>query len=318
MTVFFTSDSQSIFNYRNFIMSMDKIVIFSPYIKESAIKTLLEGSESKVETIITTWKPMDLAIGVTDLSIYPYCKKYNIQLLINNRIHLKSIVSRNFGSCTISSANLTNKGLALSNNYNFELGTIKDNLSIEEKCYFDSIIDNSILVTDDYYMRIKEQVENIPEKILDVPEEFVQPPKEERCLSSELPYFDKPQDLFDVITNRENYSEEEIRSAIHDLRLYNVINVNNQQQLITVLRKEFRNHFFIKEFLKFNSDGKRFGELTAWLHDKIENVPSPKRYEVKEYLQRIYTYIGYLLEDEFQITIPGRHSQVLQRISKYE
>lgn len=313
----FHSNNSLLSQYRSIINNSKNAIILSPYIKREALSALLEKSQTKINSIVTTWKPIDIAIGVTDIEVYEFCKINNIQLLINNRIHLKSIILDDFSSCTISSSNITKNGLALNNNFNFELGTYVEKLSIEDKFYFDSIIDNSYLVSDEVYDDLKGQVNSLAKDIEKIPQEFNSSCfYKNKYTTSKLPYSDNPTILHNIITNQGNYSEEEIRSAVHDINLYNVNMINNQEEIRNSLKVGFLNNFFIREFLDFNGDGKYFGELSLWLHDRIENIPSPKRFEVKEYLQRIFIFLDYLLKDEYEICVPHRHSQFLKRIDK--
>lgn len=309
------SDVNLVTKLREYISVQKKIVIFSPFIKKSALSTLIDGFENKIEAIVTTWRPIDIASKVTDISIYCLCKRYDIKLLINNNIHLKSILAEDFTSCTISSSNITNKGLALMSPFNFELGTIVENLSVESKCYFDKIIEDSIFVTDEYYNAVEQQSLQFPEVLYDIPESFIAPKNlREFFLTSDLPYFDRPEELCEFNRNQEKYSDVEVRSILHDLRLFNCDIAGDPQEIKKCLKVEFKNNSFIRKFLEFNGDGKYFGELTSWLHNKLEDVPSPKRYEVKEYLIRVLMYINYFLEDSYDIIVPKNHSQYLKRL----
>ena len=73
--------------------AQNEISIFSPYINSGALTNLLDESSKSVNVaIITTWKPADLALGYSDLKLYPFCEERNIPLLLNKNIHLKAIV----------------------------------------------------------------------------------------------------------------------------------------------------------------------------------------------------------------------------------
>lgn len=312
----FCSSSDLIYSYKDFIDKFDKMVIFSPYIKLSALKQLLENNESKIDTIVTSWKPLDIKIGVSDIEVYNFTKHHNIKLLINNNIHLKSLVSYDFNCCTVSSSNITGKGLALSTKYNFELGTFVDHLSCEEKSYFDTIIDTSTIVTDDLYNQIYTKIESLDDNIKKIPDEFIiKESIEHKFLTSQLPYFDNPKLLFNAVTHPEKYSEEERRAAYHDIRLYKLEESINENDIKLKLKREFEKNMFIKSFLRYNGDGKFFGELTSWLHSKLQDVPSPRRYLVKEYLKRIYNYVEYLLPEMYVIDQPN-YSQRLLKVGK--
>lgn len=309
------SDVNLVTKLRDYISVQNKIIIFSPFIKIAALSTSIEGFEKKIEAIVTTWRPIDIANKVTDISIYSLCKSYDIKLLINNKIHLKSILAEDFTNCIISSSNITNRGLAISIPYNYELGTIIENLPVEAKCYFDKIIEDSILVTDEYYKAVEQQTLLLPEVLYDIPESFIVPTNsKEFFLTSDLPYFDRPEELCEFNRNKEKYSEVEVRSIIHDLRLYNCDSVGDTQEIKKCLKIGFNNNSFIRKFLEFNNEGKYFGELSSWLHNTLDDVPSPRRYEVKEYLVRVLKYINFFLEDAYAIIVPKKHSQYLKRL----
>lgn len=313
------SEKNLINKYKDFISNNNELILFSPYIKLNALEEMLDNNKAKVDSIITSWKPMDISIGVTDIEVYEFCTQNNIKLLINNQIHLKCIVNYTFDSCTISSSNFTNRGLALGTKYNLELGTIVDHLDINDKCYFDQIIDGSILVDDNYYNNIKKQIEELPAVVNNIPEQFEELVEfKDFFLTSELPYFDKPESLFDVLTNQSNYSQEVIRCVFHDVRLYNLDNSISKADLKNKLKENFLKDPFIYEFLRFNGSGRYFGDLTSWIHNKIKEVPAPTRKLIKTCQQRIYAYIDYLLREEYLIEVPGKHSQFLREIgNKY-
>ena len=308
------SDSNLFSSYIDYIERNSEIIIFSPYIKLNLLEKLAYEVNAAIKTIVTTWNPIDFLTGVSDVEVFTFCKENGIQLLINNRIHLKCILDTDFTSCIISSANFTNKGLATAPNYNFELGTVVNELTTADCCYFDRIFDTSTLATDAYYDETVSQVEKLSKAIEKIPKEFNRNNcKKQKFLTSELPYFESPKILHEVITNHEKYTDEEIRSAFHDLRLYEIESSIDKDDFKSQLRIHFLEDEFIKEFLRFNGEGKFFGELTTWLHNKIEDVPSPKRFEVKEYQKRLYSYIEYLLEDAYSVDIPKNHSQYLSR-----
>ena len=64
------------------------IFIFAPYIKTEVLSELLNGLQSRV-VIVTTWKPTDIQLGSSELSLYPYCRERGIALYVNNNMHLK-------------------------------------------------------------------------------------------------------------------------------------------------------------------------------------------------------------------------------------
>ena len=122
----------------------EQILIYSPYIKLDALKSILLNRKNRTSvTIITTWKKSDVAFGSTDLDVYLFCKENRIQLRINNNIHLKCIAVDGMKRAYIGSANITNSGLALGNNYNYKIDTIIENLSGNDKINLHELINSN-------------------------------------------------------------------------------------------------------------------------------------------------------------------------------
>jgi hypothetical protein len=289
--------------------AQNEISIFSPYIKTGALTNLLDESSKSVNVaIITTWKPADLALGYSDLKLYPFCEKRNIPLLLNKNIHLKAIIIDNMKSAYIGSGNITNAGLAIGNRFNYELGVINDDLSLDDKIYFDKIISEAEPVDDEYYQKVKQRVEELDKPKFD--EEFdIDLTQKKDFLLSSLPMSNNVDEFYDHYSRPDNDhgSEEDIRSAEHDRRLYQIPRGLNKTEFDKLLIQNFLRHPFIFEYLNFIGDGKYFGELSAWLHDKVTTVPTPRRYDIKKTQNRVNSFILHL-SDEYAEEIPGRKS----------
>ena len=286
-----------------------EISIFSPYINTGALTNLLKKSPTSLSvTIITTWKPADLALGYSDLKLYPFCKERNIPLLLNKNIHLKAIVIDNMKSAYIGSGNITNAGLALGDKYNYELGVINENLTLDDKIYFDKIISEAEPVDDEYYQKVKQRVEELDKPKFD--EEFdIELTNKKDFLLSSLPMSNNVDEFYDHYSRPDNDygSEEDIRSAEHDRRLYQIPRGHNKTEFDKLLIQNFLRHPFIVEYLDFIGDGKYFGKMSAWLHDKVTTVPTPRRYDIKKTQNRVNSFILHL-SDEYAEEIPGRKS----------
>jgi len=295
-----------------------EIIVFSPYIKCESL-SLLFSNITKVGnvTIITTLKPADIAFGSSDIDLYPYCKNNNFTLLINNKIHLKTILIDNMKQGYIGSANISKSGLAYDSNYNYEIGTIVDSFNLDDKSYFDKIIQDSFIVNDEYYDNIKKESEKLERPKFN--DEFETPItlQQKEYLLSSLPMSDSVPNLYQVYSrnNDDEFSIEILRSANHDIALYNIPSDLSKNEFITVLTKNFLSHPFIIKYLQFIGESKQFGEVSHWLHNMITTVPTPRRYVVKESQARINDFIKFLSPD-YDIDIPGRRSQRLFRIQR--
>jgi len=294
-----------------------EILIFSPYINTGALTNLLKKSPTSLSvTIITTWKPADLALGYSDLKLYPFCKERNIPLLLNKNIHLKAIVIDNMKSAYIGSGNITNAGLALGDKYNYELGVINENLTLDDKIYFDKIISEAEQVDDGYYQTVKQRVEELDKPKFD--EEFdIELTTKKDFLLTSLPMSNNVDEFYDHYSRPDNDhgSDEDIRSAEHDRRLYQIPRGLNKNEFDKLLIQNFLRHPFIVEYLDFIGDGKYFGKMSNWLHNKVTTVPTPRRYDIKKTQNRVNSFILHL-SDEYAEEIPGRRSVRFFRIQK--
>ncbi|MDH4200119.1 MAG: hypothetical protein OEV66_07035 [Spirochaetia bacterium] len=158
-------ETQNIFNRSSII------VAFSPYIKHRTISELLKTRNSKDEfSVITTWKPHDILNGYSDLEVYETIKEKGGRLFINNRIHLKAFIE--YGKdALVGSNNITHAGLGISENFNHE-AAVKINLDLDDNIYFDSIIEDSILVNDQVYSSVKTQLQEYTKNNHTVDSEF--------------------------------------------------------------------------------------------------------------------------------------------------
>ncbi len=307
------SDKELAYKYKEFIFHHENIVIFSPYIKLNALKYICHDNEKRISSIITSWKPIDIVSQATDLSVYDYAKENGITLYVNNEIHLKVIADMQFNSCILSSANITNRGLSLSDKHSWELGTIVEKIDEETRHYLHNIIVKSFVVHDEYYNSIINEIQKFP-PVEKIPPAFKTPFPKKKYTLNDLPYFDNPSRLFNIGKTTFVSEGNEFRNAFHDLHLYNCILCNDETEFFNKMKLEFQNHYFIRELINFIGEGQRFGAISSWLHNTLQDDPAPPRKIIKEFQQRIFAYIRYFMSDEFQITRPS-HSEYITRIT---
>jgi hypothetical protein len=310
------SDTELFDKLKKFISSSKNFALFAPYIKENPLSKLLsEIKDFENCTIVTTWKPRDIALGISDISVYSLCKEKNIILLINNRIHLKAYTVNDFDSCIVTSSNVSARGLALKKNYNYELGALIEELNIDDKIYFDTIIEESDEVTQSYYDQVKEQsAKLVLEKDMFEYFNIKKEPSDNDFLITALPMSDNIDVLFNVYNGNKNFEDDILRSTEHDIRLYKIPSNKQEKEFRKKLKLNYFNHPFIKKFIEFNGDGKYFGELTQWIHDNCTTVPAPRRFKIKEALQRIYKFTVALSDGDYLIDVPKSYSEVLKKV----
>lgn len=277
-----------------FIDASSDLFIFVPYIKLDALKALLDNVQS-CRAIFVRWETKDLITGASDLEIYPYCKEKGISLFRNNRLHLKAYVE-GYKKSLIGSSNISTRALNFpeSDFYNYELATVVDDLTIEDKLYFSIIEQDSILITDSIYKQLSDQ---LPQKRKEYPNEadfeirLITPDKD--FLISSLPLTYSVETLFRIYQDKSYINDVELNCATHDLAIYKIPFDLPFEVFKSRLETSFFNHPFIKAFLE-NVDSKGeiyFGEAKAWIQANCSNVPLPRRWEITENIQILYRWI---------------------------
>ncbi len=309
-----------------FLSNKKNITIFSPYIKVTTLKKLLDSPGLICEQIIVRWEPKDLAMGSSDLEVYNICKQHNIALYMNNRIHLK-LFTNNFEDAFLGSANISERAINDGDNkYNYEVSVHAPIIGRADRLYLNKIINESILVTDEVYAAIKEQ---IPEVTLDINDKaFVFPDatnEKTDFLISKLPMIDSPELLWKLFSGeKKSDSLEQENCFCHDVILYGV-KATNESDFYKDLANSFFDLPFIKSFLDEvdkarratrNGDvreGLQFGAVRIWFSKNTTSVPSPRPFELTSNIQILYLWIESLSRGLYEVTIPGAHSQVIKR-----
>ena len=285
----------------SFIANNEEITIFSAYLTLNALKEL--NAKGKIVQIVVRWEIQDLCKGVSDIDLYDYCLVNKIALYRNTRIHLKAFWN-NKRSVFFGSANLTAKGIGEKGNYNLELNGKIDNISFEDQSYLNKIILESEYVSEELYNEIKERVDNFEHILPDFPELPTPQPTVDYFLINQLPMTSTPDLLYSIYTGN-NADKIEMNCAAHDLELYNIQAGFNEEEFRTKLGSSFNNHPFIlafKEAVRNSEDDRgradrngsmRFGAVRAWFANHTTTVPTPRSYELNEYVSLLYNWICY-------------------------
>ena len=293
--------------------------IYAPYIKLGALKKLLDNTNSSCKQIVVRWEPKDLIVGVSDLEVYDFCKEKGITLYWNKRIHLKVYLGND--SAFVTSANISKRALGyeFDERCNHEVGTIVNDLKLEDKIYFQEIINESVLVTDEIVGSLKKQLDEFEKE--DTPEEFEIDwfDGDQSFLISSLPMSNNVKFLKNFYFGKTIGLEKiEENCAIHDLALYKIPIGLSESTFDGLLRERFLNHPFIQSFLReidSNSNGLYFGTVKEWFKNNTTSVPIPRRWELTENVQILYRWIVNLSEGNYLVDRP-RHSERITKSRK--
>ncbi|MCV0411381.1 phospholipase D-like domain-containing protein [Nitrosarchaeum sp.] len=294
----------------------EQIFLYVPYIKTKILSNLLENVNNKI-IIITTWEPNDILSGSSELELYQYCKENNITLYINNKIHLK-IYSINFDTIIISSGNISQRGLMPEGNY--EIGCLLEQLTSEDRLYFEKIRNEAILVNDEIYQQLKKwydkQMKEIPKQIKF--EDIVISQKNNFLISS-LPMtkdIDKLVEGYERIrSNRSPSDDPETNACIfHDLANYGIELGLSKEGFLKKLKIQFFAHPFIQKIDEFINPEAYFGRIKEWIQDNCTDVPVPSRRELTGNVQVLYEWFEKLSDGKYVRDRP-QHSERLRKIN---
>jgi hypothetical protein len=301
----------------NFLNAEEQCHIYVPYIKLEALKPLIEAKEN-VKMVVVRWEPRDLISEASDLEIFPYLCDRGITLYRNPRLHLKAFVA-DYERAFIGSANISQRALNYpeSDSYNYELALVDQSLDLSDRLYFNMIEAESILITDNIYEQIKEQ---LPEKIRTFPKEsdfnlVVNYPDKSFSIAS-LPMTYSVETLFRIYQTQEAIHQVELNCAMHDLAIYRIplgLELENFQK---ELKTKFFNHPFIRSFLEFvdRAGEVYFGGAKEWIHQHCSDVPTPRKFEITENIQILYRWITKLSDGIYQVDRPN-YSERLHRVA---
>ena len=302
-----------------FITQNNSITLFSPYLILKELERI--NSLKRISQIVVRWEIQDLFVGVSNFELYDYCKQNNIILYRNTRIHLKAFWNNN-KSLILGSANVTQKGLGEKGEYNFELNTQVNNISPDDILYLYKIIQDSQLMTDELYQKIKDITSQIEIDQYTFPTLKSIKTESDYFLLSDLPMSESPDKLFLSYTNQSFLNDDEIAFSTHDFALYKIPKGLNQLEFMDYLNNKFNTHPFIialkNEIKNSSRKSMNYGSVVRWIQNNTTTVPIPRSWDIKreKIVNILYVWICFF-DDEFSWNRP-RHSEVIYYKINYQ
>ena len=117
-------------------------------------------------------------------------------------------------------------------------------------------------------------------------------------------------------------NQTEINCATHDLELYKINFGLNREEFNILLKTNFNKHPFIVKFkdavrTSVNDRGVRerdssmnFGAVRRWFSNNTTTVPTPRPYELSDYVSILYAWIC-TFDGDYQWSVPGARTQVI-------
>lgn len=237
----------------------------------------------------------DLLAGASDIDIYNFCKNNGWKMYVRFDLHAKTYLFDK-KRCVIGSANLTNKGLDLTENSNYEIASVND-LEDEDLIKIHSLFESAVLMTDKIFEKMSLQFDTVIKgqgdcyKWSDEIMELFSPD------FSVLFTYDFP--------NCRNYNDL-YEQKIDFLNLESDWTLQNIKEAL----KLSKSYLWLKTLVSDNGGEMYFGEITAHLHSVLVNDPKPYRKEVKELLGNLLEWIVILEVKDFIIDRPNYSQRV--------
>ena len=305
-------------NATAFVEKSSELYIFVPFVKLEPLRELL-GSSDVCKAIVVRWSFEDLKRGASDLEVYDFCLSKGITLYRNPRLHMKALVD-SFESCLIGSANISARALNIpeTESYNFEVGYEVDRLSIQDRYYFNVVLEHSALVDEDQYQQLKEHLEDFNEGNVEYPDfDLSINDASKSFLLSALPMSLDPETFFRVCESGQAANDIEMNCAVHDAALYEVDPSLPAADLRSLTKERFFSHPFVAEFeANLVENGFiYFGRAKEWILRNCSDVPLPRKWEITENVQILYRWFVDLGDGRYEIDVPGRRSERLRVLS---
>lgn len=277
----------------------EQLHIISAFCKITAVEFIDKNIKNslKEKKLMVRFLLSDILNGVSDFSLFEYCKAHGWQMFVRFDLHAKTYIFDR-RRCILGSANLTSKGMGLGLYGNYELSSFAEIDDVDLK-KIDVMFDNAILMTDELYTQMKIDYEKA-------------------CRTSSV---------FSEISQWNSSIERQFNPTIEVLFTYdfpavmipNFNDINcfeflefNHIPTKSELQEAFR---WSKAFLwlynfisTLPNKTSYFGVITAALHNTLINDPRPYRKEIKDLLANTLSWIQLLGMNEIIIDVPN-HSQ---------
>jgi hypothetical protein len=286
----------------------------SAFTKFDAMVKLLEVSSHENLYVIARWRVSELALGVSDLSVYELLRSKGIPFYINYRLHSK-LYRFEDGRLICGSCNATPSGLGITESQNIETACLIAGTTIYDEVMLKKLRDSSLRVDDTVFAEFREAVSLLhpPFRLLEDDASIYERNHGDRLfLLSDLPATKEPVDLLTRLERGDDFSSLPEPMAI-DCVTFGVRESMSKDQAKHQISSGFRSSpFIIAVVSEIRRQGSMsFGAMTSFIHNSCRDVPSPYRFEVKRAVNTLYNWLCFYFDD-LSWSVPGARSQVIR------
>lgn len=293
----------------------DELIVVSPYITQLGADVVKRSLNPGVGvTVVTDIRPIDVLSGATSLKALRSLQQLPMaRLLARPALHAKVFVS-DWRRIAVGSANLTGRGLGIPAPGNLEVLGVMGEVTSDLAEILRGILDEGVPITAQALQQVESQIslESLQSVAgsedggwVSVFEGHQVRDEAAPLMWQHFPFCASPTDLV--------RKEGAVGSIRHDEVLCGLVGIQTEDARWNALRRNVRSLRSMRAVDTFLSEPRRFGEVTRWLHGKLEDRPVPYRSEVKELVRRVFDWLVLLYPDQYSVTSP-RHTQIIARV----
>lgn len=158
--------------------AISELLIISPFISRTALESVMQSvSDKSIRVqVLTRWRKLDVISGVSDIEVFKFLDEMGAEMFHHEKIHLKCIVADK-KRAVIGSANLTNTGLGLNQDWNNVEVVAPVELNSEDFKSLEMLLADEYArrIDQDFYERMKALIaahEDFKEKVLKFKEQY--------------------------------------------------------------------------------------------------------------------------------------------------
>jgi hypothetical protein len=284
------------------------IAIVAPFIKCDAFKKLIESAPLCASiTVVTRWRPADVAAGVSDTSIFDeQAADSRIKVFLNDQLHAKLYMvdaTRAF----LGSANCTSMGLGFGVSGNVELLAELPRCPISLAVFVKKLILGSVAATD----AIRDEVEARAAKIAKQnwqPADWVKATENgavgQAASQTWLPTSRFPDQLFAVYSDQRDVSFAARDAGSTDLAWMDIPSGLDKAHFERTVRGWTLDQQIVRDLSGFLGEGKFFGELLDWFSRRMWLIGVPRPL-VEKQLQSLERWLLHFCGDLYTLDSPN-------------
>lgn len=289
----------------------EELVLCAPFAKLGVITRVLDVVASDVQiTLITRWRPEEVAAGVSDTAVLPAVKERGGHVFLCNRLHAKFV--RADARVLIGSANLTATALGWTATPNLELLTEIPRDTIQVRELEERLATDVIEATEQLAAEIEAAAALLPRAVFEV--EVIEADQSEGQTQLWYPALREPRDLFVAYdAGVERFTSASARAAATDLAALELPPGLNEEAFRAVVRARVLQSPIVQTIDDLLESSQRFGAVRAVIQERLELT----REEADFAWQTLMRWLLEFFPDRYDRRV-GNWSEVLERKDRGE